>query len=167
MAKSGMQQLDDLIGELEAITGASIQTTELPAVPKEKKEKVKSAVAAPPSVVESAAKEKEELDVNALDLRVGVIVKVQKHETADKLYCEEIDIGEPEPRCIASGLVPHYTLEEMQNRRLIVIANLPPKKLVGFKSQGMVHNYLPRLIYMDTLTGSFHIGIMRSKSNRC
>ena len=146
MAKPGMQQLDDLIGELEAITGASTQTAELPAVPKEKKEKVKSAVAAPPSVVESAAKEKEELDINALDLRVGVIVKVQKHETADKLYCEEIDIGEPEPRCIASGLVPHYTLEEMQNRRLIVIANLPPKKLVGFKSQGMVYIYLPRLI---------------------
>ncbi len=141
MAKSGMQQLDDLIGELEAITGASAQTAELPAVPKEKKEKVKSA--APPTVVETAAKEKEELDINALDLRVGVIVKVQKHETADKLYCEEIDIGEPEPRCIASGLVPHYSLEEMQNRRLIVIANLPPKKLVGFKSQGMVYTYLP------------------------
>ena len=135
MEKTGMQQLDDLIGELEALTGSC----ELPPAPKEKKEKKEKgkSAAEPTDVVESAVKD--ELDINALDLRVGVIVKVQKHETADKLYCEEIDIGEPEgPRAIASGLVPHYTLEEMQNRRLIVIANLPPKKLVGFKSQGMV-----------------------------
>ena len=70
---------------------------------------------------------------------MGVITSVKKHDTADKLYCEEIDIGEAEgPRAIASGLVPHYTLEEMQGKRLIVVANLKPKNLVGFKSFGMV-----------------------------
>ena len=35
------------------------------------------------------------------------------HETAEKLYVEEIDVGEESYRAIASGLVPHYTLEEM------------------------------------------------------
>ncbi len=79
-----------------------------------------------------------EPSVNLLELRVGVITSVKKHETADKLYCEEIDIGEAEPRQIASGLVPHYTLEEMEGRRLIVVANLKPRNLVGFKSSGMV-----------------------------
>lgn len=49
-----------------------------------------------------------------------------------------IDIGEAEPRAIASGLVPYYTLEEMTGRRLIVVANLKPRNLVGFKSNGMV-----------------------------
>ncbi len=98
--------------------------------PKIKKEKAPAAPVAPPAT--------EEINLNSLDLRVGVIVKVKKHDTADKLYCEEIDIGEAEPRQIASGLVPHYTLEEMEGRRLIVIANLKPRNLVGFKSCGMV-----------------------------
>ena len=44
-----------------------------------------------------------------------------------------IDVGEDQPRQIASGLVPHYTLEEMQDRRIIVICNLKPRNLVGFK----------------------------------
>jgi aminoacyl tRNA synthase complex-interacting multifunctional protein 1 len=35
-------------------------------------------------------------------------------------------------------LVPYYSLEDMQDRKLIVVANLLPRKLVGFKSFGMV-----------------------------
>lgn len=80
----------------------------------------------------------EPLTVNGLDLRVGVITAVKKHETAEKLYCEEIDVGEDVPRAIASGLVPYYTLEQMQGRRLIAVCNLKPRNLVGFKSHGMV-----------------------------
>lgn len=41
-----------------------------------------------------------------------------------RLYCEEIDVGEEMPRKIASGLVPHYSLEEMKGRRVIVMCNL-------------------------------------------
>src|SRR3546814_465462 len=55
-----------------------------------------------------------------------------------RLYCEEIDVGEDTPRQIASGLAKVYTLEEMQNRRIIVVCNLKPRKLAGFKSCGMV-----------------------------
>ena len=80
----------------------------------------------------------DELSINSLDLRVGIIRSVIRHETAEKLYCEEIDVGEDEPRPIASGLVPFYSLEQMQDRRVIVVANLLPRKLVGFKSNGMV-----------------------------
>eukprot|EP01038_Epipyxis_sp_PR26KG_P013755 gene13755-18448_t len=78
------------------------------------------------------------ITVNSIDLRVGLIQKVVKHATAEKLYCEEIDVGEDAPRQIASGLVPYYTLEQMQGRRLIVVCNLKPRNLVGFKSHGMV-----------------------------
>ena len=68
-----------------------------------------------------------------------MITKVWEHPDADKLYCEEIDIGEESgPRQIASGLRPHFTLEEMQGRRLLVISNLKAKNLVKFKSHGMV-----------------------------
>eukprot|EP00903_Cladosiphon_okamuranus_P013243 g12348.t1 len=73
-----------------------------------------------------------------VDLRVGLITNVWMHESADKLYCEEIDVGEEAPRNIASGLVPHYSLHEMKGRRVIVMCNLKPRNLKGFKSQGMV-----------------------------
>lgn len=78
-------------------------------------------------------------DICKLEFKVGVITKVWLHETADKLYCEEIDVAEEEgPRQIASGLRPHFTLEQMQGQRLLVVANLKKRNLLGFKSHGMV-----------------------------
>ena len=47
-------------------------------------------------------------------------------------------MGEAEPRPIASGLVQHYSLEELLGRKVVVVCNLVPRKLVGFKSHGMV-----------------------------
>jgi tRNA-binding EMAP/Myf-like protein len=55
-----------------------------------------------------------------------------------RLYCEEIEMGEEAPRQIASGLRDHYSLEEMQGRRLIVVCNLKKASLMGFSSSGMV-----------------------------
>ena len=49
-----------------------------------------------------------------VDVRVGKIVKVWNHPEAERLYCEEIDVGEEVPRQIASGLREHYSLEEME-----------------------------------------------------
>ena len=73
-----------------------------------------------------------------LDIRVGQMAKVWKHESADKLFCEEIDVAEPEPRQIASGLVPYYSAEQLEGSHVLVVCNLKPAKLVGFKSHGMV-----------------------------
>jgi len=77
-------------------------------------------------------------DVSALDIRVGKILKVWEHDSADKLFCEEIDVGEDKPRQIASGLRPFYKSEELQDRRVIVLCNLKKRNLVGFPSHGMV-----------------------------
>ena len=78
-------------------------------------------------------------DFSKMDIRVGKIVKVWYHEGADKLFCEQIDVGDAEgPREIASGLRQHYTLEEMQDRLVLVVCNLKPAKIVGFTSNGMV-----------------------------
>ena len=73
-----------------------------------------------------------------LDIRVGRIVSVARHPEADKLYVEQIDVGEAQPRQILSGLVPFIPIEEMQNAMLCVICNLKPAKLKGIESQGMV-----------------------------
>lgn len=86
-----------------------------------------------------AAEAPAEFNVSALDIRVGKILKVWPHETADKLFCEEIDLGEPTgPRKIASGLRPFYQAEELQDRTVLVLANLKARTLVGFSSHGMV-----------------------------
>lgn len=79
-----------------------------------------------------------ELNVSALDIRVGRIIKAWEHESSDKLFCEEVDVGEEEPRLIASGLRAFYKLDEMQNRNVLVLCNLKARSLGGFLSHGMV-----------------------------
>ena len=78
------------------------------------------------------------LDVSKLDIRVGQIVEAWEHEEADKLFCEKIDLGEDEPRQIASGLRAYYKVKDLVGRRVCVLANLKKRKLVGFPSHGMV-----------------------------
>jgi aminoacyl tRNA synthase complex-interacting multifunctional protein 1 len=79
------------------------------------------------------------LDVMALDIRVGKIVKIWPHESADKLYCEEIDLGNGEIRQIASGLRPFYTdVNDLKDQMVLVLCNLKKRTLVGFPSHGMV-----------------------------
>ena len=76
--------------------------------------------------------------ITSLDIRVGRITKVWEHPEADKLYCEEIDVGEDEPRQIASGLRPYLSADEMEGRLVLVLCNLKKRNLVGFPSHGMV-----------------------------
>jgi len=106
---------------------------------KVKKEKKNKAPAKPQQAkAKNAPANVDQPDICKLEFKVGQITKVWVHPEADKLYCEEIECGEEKPRQIASGLRRHYTLEEMQGRRLLVVSNLKPKKLVGFPSSGMV-----------------------------
>jgi methionine--tRNA ligase beta chain len=76
--------------------------------------------------------------ITALDIRVGRITKVWAHEESEKLFCEEIDVGEGEPRLIASGLRPYMTAENLDGRLVLVLCNLKERKLAGFPSHGMV-----------------------------
>lgn len=79
------------------------------------------------------------IDISKLDIRVGVIKKAWEHKEADKLFCEEIDIGEENgPRQIASGLRAHYNVEDLPGQRVLVLANLKTRKMMDFPSHGMV-----------------------------
>ncbi|KAL8160332.1 hypothetical protein V2J09_001869 [Rumex salicifolius] len=73
-----------------------------------------------------------------LDIRVGRILKAWKHPEADSLYVEEVDIGEPEPRTICSGLVNYIPLDHLQDKLVVVLANLKPRNMRGVKSCGML-----------------------------
>jgi len=78
------------------------------------------------------------MDVSKLDIRVGKILEAWEHEEADRLFCETIDIGEEEPRQIATGVRAYYNTEDLVGRRVCVLANLKSRKLMGFPSHGML-----------------------------
>ena len=100
--------------------------------PQKKDEKKSGAPAA------AATDDADKLDPSQLDIRVGHVVKCWNHPDSDKLLCEEIDLGEATVRTIASGIRPHYQAEDLQGRKVCVLANLKDRSLAGFKSQGMV-----------------------------
>ncbi|MBI9101368.1 MAG: methionine--tRNA ligase [Spirochaetales bacterium] len=92
---------------------------------------------------EKAAEEKtlplEEQFRRSVCLKVAKITGISRHPEADKLYIETLSLGEDEDeRQIVSGLVPHYSEEELLNRNIILVHNLKPAKLRGIKSSGML-----------------------------
>ena len=66
------------------------------------------------------------------------ITEVTAHPSADRLYVEAIDDGSGVDRQIVSGLVRHYTPEELQGRTVVIVDNLKPATLRGVESQGML-----------------------------
>ena len=69
---------------------------------------------------------------------MGLITEAKKHPGADSLYVEQIDCGEAETRTVVSGLVAHVPEPEMQQRKVVVVANLKPVNLKSIKSHAMV-----------------------------
>mmetsp|Transcript_4391 Transcript_4391/g.5600 ORF Transcript_4391/g.5600 Transcript_4391/m.5600 type:complete len:830 (+) Transcript_4391:102-2591(+) len=77
--------------------------------------------------------------ITALDIRVGYIKNAYEHPEADKLYIEEIDVGEDELRTITSGLRPYIpSASELTDRKCLVVCNLKSRKMLGVDSHGMV-----------------------------
>lgn len=72
-----------------------------------------------------------------MDLRVGTVKECVKVEKSDKLLRFVIDDG-LETRTIVSGIAKHYKPEELVGKQVCFIANLPPRKLRGIESQGMI-----------------------------
>ncbi|GAV85222.1 LOW QUALITY PROTEIN: tRNA_bind domain-containing protein, partial [Cephalotus follicularis] len=64
---------------------------------------------------------------------VGHIVKAWRHEKADSLYVEEVDVGEGVPKIICSGLVNYIPLDQLQDRKVVVLSNLKPTNMHGTK----------------------------------
>lgn len=80
---------------------------------------------------------KEKIKFSDLDIEVGEIQKVQKHPDAEKLFIEIVKI-KGGVRQIVSGLVGHYTEEELVGKKILLLKNLKPAKIRGVLSQGMV-----------------------------
>ena len=77
-------------------------------------------------------------DFEKVDLRIGTVLTCEKHPNADKLLKFSIDLGEPEPRQILSGIAEHYMPETLVGKQVTVVANLAPRKIRGLLSHGML-----------------------------
>lgn len=77
-------------------------------------------------------------DFAKVDLRVGQVKQAEPVKGADKLLHLKIDIGEAEPRSIVAGIALAYKPEELVGRKVVIVANLQPRKLRGLTSQGMI-----------------------------
>ena len=76
-------------------------------------------------------------DFDKIDFRVGTILSAEKHPKADKLLVFQVKMG-TEKRQIISGVAECFKPEECVGRKVIVVANLKPRKLRGLESKGMI-----------------------------
>ncbi|MDY2623071.1 MAG: methionine--tRNA ligase [Alloprevotella sp.] len=76
-------------------------------------------------------------DFEKLDIRVGTVKACERVPKADKLLKFTIADG-LDDRTIVSGIAKHYAPEDLVGRQVCFIANLPPRKLRGIESQGMI-----------------------------
>ena len=72
-----------------------------------------------------------------VELRVAQILVAERIPKADKLLRLEVDLGY-ETRQILSGIAEWYTPEELIGRKIVIIANLAPRKMRGLESHGML-----------------------------
>ncbi len=77
-------------------------------------------------------------DFAKIDLRVGEVKTAERIPKADKLLLITVDIGEDKPRQILAGIAQYYEPEKLIGRKIVVVANLKPRKLRGYESQGML-----------------------------
>ena len=150
----------------EAIWGEAIDVSKIdrisPAFPKLDKEKIMTEIenetAAPvveeakpqeraaeqpaAAVTESAAPPTAQVitidDFVKVELRAATVLEAEKVPKTDKLLRLIVDLGEAQPRQILAGIAQHYAPEDVVGRRIIVVANLAPRKLRGLESNGML-----------------------------
>ena len=73
-----------------------------------------------------------------VDLRVGIVISAEEIDGSDKLLKMSIDIGEDENRTILSGIKKYYSTEEIIGKHCVIVANLQPRKMMDFESNGMI-----------------------------
>jgi methionyl-tRNA synthetase len=76
-------------------------------------------------------------DVIKVDLRVAQILVAERIPKADKLLRLEVDLGY-EKRQILAGIAQYYEPEKLVGRKIIIVANLAPRKMRGLESNGML-----------------------------
>jgi methionine--tRNA ligase beta chain len=89
-------------------------------------------------------------DFQKMDLRVGRIENAEKIKNSERLIKLIVNIGDKKIQLVA-GIASSYKPEELIGKKIIVLANLKPRKIFGIESQGMLlaaldKNNLPVLL---------------------
>ncbi|URZ86976.1 methionine--tRNA ligase [Floricoccus penangensis] len=78
-------------------------------------------------------------DFDKVEIKVAEVIEVEKVEGSDKLLKFRLDAGDEGHRQILSGIAKYYpNPEELVGKKLQVVANLKPRKMMGLVSQGMI-----------------------------
>src|SRR5215831_1287636 len=77
-------------------------------------------------------------DFAKIELRVAEVKTAERIPKADKLLLLSVDVGEEKLRTILAGIAQYYEPESLIGRKIVVVANLKPRKLRGYESQGML-----------------------------
>jgi methionyl-tRNA synthetase len=97
------------------------------------------AAATPAAAAPAAAPEFIEFeDFVKVKFKLGHILAAERVPKSDKLLQLQIDVGEAAPRQVLAGIGKHYEPEALIGKRVTVVANLKPRKMMGIESQGMV-----------------------------
>ena len=76
-------------------------------------------------------------EFNKLDLRIAEVLEAKRVAGADKLLELRIKIGDT-TRTLVAGIAQEYAPETLVGRKIVVVANLQPRRLRGVESQGML-----------------------------
>lgn len=77
-------------------------------------------------------------DFIKVELRVGEVLEAENVPKSEKLLKLKVDIGEDQPRQILAGIAKDHEAESLIGKKIVVVANLKPRKMMGLESQGMV-----------------------------
>jgi methionyl-tRNA synthetase len=127
----------DMAGVLEwgALPGGALLTRGESLFPRIEKEKDSSAVANEKAIIDLKP-EIEYEEFAKVDLRVATILTAEMVPKSNKLIKLKVDIGEE--RTIVAGIGKDYKPEELVGKKIVIVANLKPAKLMGVESRGML-----------------------------
>ena len=127
--------------EQERTTPAPAVTSTTPAAGEAAPRKQPAAPASAPAAVPHAAAAPDGKitidDFLKVELRVGQVKAAEKVKGADRLLRLEVDIG-TEVRQVVAGIALAYEPENLIGRKVVLVANLQPRKLRGLESNGMI-----------------------------
>jgi len=75
-------------------------------------------------------------DFAKVEIKIGKVIEAKRVEGSNKLIVIKVDTGEE--RQIVAGIGKAYSPEELMGKRIVVVTNLQPAKLMGVESQGML-----------------------------
>lgn len=73
-----------------------------------------------------------------VELKVGTVLEAEDVEGSEKLIKLKVDLGEERPRQVLAGIKQYYKPSSLVGKQIIVVANLKPRIMMGFESQGMI-----------------------------